>query len=156
VGRAAGRGGTSRVVFRPRRARVVVYLCALALLVSLSWIAVVLPGEGRQGWGVGSRAALVLTALAIGYLLHRLASVRVVATGDGVEVVNVVRRRRLAWAQIVGVRLSQDDAWLVLDLDDGDVLLAMGVARSEGEAATDQARRFARMVNEHSRTPRED
>jgi hypothetical protein len=155
--RRAGRGGGSRVVLRPRRARVVVYLCALALLVTMAWVAVVLPGgEGRQAWGVGSRAGLVLIALAIDYLLYRLGSVRVVATDDGVEVVNVVRRRELAWAQIVGVRLSQDDPWLVLDLDDGDVMQAMGVARSEGAAATDQARIFARMVNDHSRTTRDD
>lgn len=157
MGRVAGGGGASRVVFRPRRARVAVYLCALALLVSLTWLAVVLPGgEGRQAWGVGSRASLVVVALAMVYLLHRLGSVRVVTTDDGVEVVNVVRRRKLAWAQIVGVRLSQDDPWLVLDLDDGEAMQAMGVARSEGVAATDQARTFARMVNDHSKTPRND
>jgi hypothetical protein len=156
VGQVAGAGGASRVVFRPRRARVVVYLCALALLVSLTWIALLLPSGGPHPWGLGSRLAMIVLTLAIVFLLHRLASVRVVATDDGVEVVNVVRRRRLAWPQIVSVRLSQDDPWLVLDLDDGEVMQAMGVARSEGAAAMDQARAFARMVNEHSRTPRDD
>jgi PH (Pleckstrin Homology) domain-containing protein len=144
------------VVFRPRRARVVVYACAVALLVALTWIAVILPSGGTHPWGFGSRLSLVVFALVFAYLLHRLASVRVVATDDGVEVVNVVRRRRLAWAQIVGVRLSQDDSWLVLDLDDGEAMQAMGVARSEGPAAQEQARAFARMVTEHTRTPRND
>ncbi|MGZ4590917.1 MAG: PH domain-containing protein [Actinomycetes bacterium] len=145
-----------RVVFRPRRARAVVYFLALALIVSMTWIAVALPTSGPHPWGMGSRVALVLLALAIVYLLHRLAAVRVVTTDDGVEVVNVVRRRKLAWAQIVGVRLSQDDSWLVLDLDDGEAIQAMGVARSEGPVSREQARAFARLVNEHSRTPRND
>jgi hypothetical protein len=148
--------GSSRVVFRPRRARVVVYLCALALLVALTWIAIALPSGGAHPWGLGSRVAMVLTALAIVFLLHRLASVRVVASDKGVEVVNVVGRRQLAWPQIVGIRLGQDDAWLVLDLDDGEAMQAMGIARSEGPASQEQARQFARLVNEHSRTPRDD
>jgi hypothetical protein len=33
---------------------------------------------------------------------------------------------------------------------------AMGIARSEGPASQEQARQFARLVNEHSRTPRDD
>jgi hypothetical protein len=147
---------SGRRVFRPRRARVVVYACAAALLAALTWIAFALPTGGEHPWGAGSRIALVALALAGVYLLHRLAAVRVETSDDGVLVVNVVRRRRLAWAQIVGVRLSRDDAWLVLDLADGDAMQAMGVAKSEGVAAQEQARAFARLVNEHSRTARDD
>jgi hypothetical protein len=99
---------------------------------------------------------LVLLGVACVYLLHRLASVRLVADDTGVTVVNVVRRRRLEWAEIVGVRLSRDDPWLLLDLADGEALAAMGVARSEGAQAQEQARAFARLVNEHSRTARDD
>jgi hypothetical protein len=149
----AGPAVSGRRVFRPRRARVVVYLCALAMLVTLVWIAFALPSGGEHRWGAGSRAALILLALAFCVPLHRLAAVRVVTDDDGVTVVNVIRRHRLDWAQIVGVRLSRDDSWLVLDLDDGQALQAMGIARSEGEAAQRAARDFARLVNEHSRIP---
>lgn len=150
------RARSGRRVFRPRRARVIVYICALAVVATLVWVAIVLPDEGSHAWGFGSRLALVLLALAGAWILHRLAAVRVVADADGVTVVNVVRRRRLEWAQIVGVRLSQDDSWLVLDLDDGQAMQAMGVARSEGAAAQAQARDFARLVNEHSKVPGHD
>jgi PH (Pleckstrin Homology) domain-containing protein len=145
-----------RRVFRQRRARVVVYPLAALLFVSLTVIALALPTDGPHPWGAGSRIAMVLFALAAVYFLHRLASVRVVTDDAGVTVVNVVRSRRLEWAEIVGVRLSRDDPWLLLDLSDGDALPAMGVARSEGEQAQQQAREFARLVNEHSRTARND
>jgi Bacterial PH domain len=152
----SGSVGSKRRVFRPRRARVIVYFLALVMLGTLIWIAFALPSGGEHHWGNDSRAALILTGVAICVLLHRLAAVRVVADDGGVTVVNVVRRRRLAWAQIVGVRLSQDDPWLVLDLDDGEAMQAMGVARSEGAAAQKAARDFARLVNEHSRVPGHD
>jgi hypothetical protein len=147
---------SGRRVFRPRRARVIVYFLALAMLTTLVWIAFALPTGGEHHWGNDSRAALILTGVALCVLLHRLAAVRVVTDDDGVTVVNVVRRHRLEWAQIVGVRLSQDDPWLVLDLDDGEAMQAMGVARSEGAAAQRAARDFARLVNEHSRIPGHD
>jgi Bacterial PH domain len=147
---------SGRRVFRPRRARVIVYVLAVAMLVTLVWIAFALPSGGEHRWGNESRASLVLLAVLFCLPLHRLAAVRVVTDDAGVTVVNVVRRHRLAWAQIVGVRLSQDDPWLVLDLDDGEALQAMGVARSEGVAAQRAARDFARLVNEHSQVPGHD
>jgi hypothetical protein len=147
---------SGRRVFRPRRARIVVYVLALAMLVTLVWIAFALPSGGAHAWGNESRASLVLLAVCFCVPLHRLAAVRVVTDDEGVTVVNVIRRHRLEWAQIVGVRLSQDDPWLVLDLDDGEALQAMGVARSEGAAAQRAARDFARLVNEHSRVPGHD
>jgi Bacterial PH domain len=147
---------SGRRVFRPRRARVIVYFLAVMMLVTLVWIAFALPSGGEHRWGNESRASLVLLAVLFCVPLHRLAAVRLVTDDSGVTVVNVVRRHRLAWAQIVGVRLSQDDPWLVLDLDDGEAMQAMGVARSEGASGQRAARDFARLVNEHSRIPGHD
>jgi hypothetical protein len=142
----------ARVVLRPRRARLVVYPCAAALLVVLVVIAVLLPAGGPNPWGFGSRLSVVLFALACVWFLHRLASVRVEADETGATVVNVLRSRRLEWAEVVGVRLSRDDAWMMLDISDGSSQAARGVQRSEGELAQQQARAFARMVSERSRT----
>jgi len=146
---------SSRVVFRPRRARLVVYPCAAALFVVLVVIAVLLPSGGPNGWGLGSRVSVVVFALACVWFLHRLAAVRVEADDEGVTIVNVLRRRRLEWAEVVGVRLSRDDAWMMLDVSDGSLLAAMGVQRSEGELAQRQARDFARLVAERSGTDEE-
>lgn len=142
-----------RTVFRPRRARQVVYPVAIALVLAFTGVAVTAPAGGDNGWPLASRVALVLVALGGAYLLHRLADVRVVAGDDGVTVVNVVTSRRLEWAEIVGVRLLRDDPWMMLDLADGEAMAAMGVQKSDGEHARSEAARFARMVAEHTRTP---
>ena len=140
-----------RVVLRPRRARLVVYPAAAALFVVLVGIAFLLPSEGAHGWGTGSRLAVVVFAAACVWFLHRLASVRVETDESGTTIVNVLRRRRLEWSEVVGVRLSRDDAWMMLDVSDGTSLAAMGVQRSEGDLAQRQAHAFARMVAERSR-----
>ncbi len=154
-GRPGSGPGTSsgRVVLRPRRARVVVYVCAAAVLITMLWLAAILPSPE---WGIGSRAGVVAFGVGAVWLLHRLADVRVVADDSGVVVVNVVTTRRLAWAEVVGVRLLRDDPWMMLDLAEGRALAAMGVQHSEGERGQVQARRFARLVQEHTRVPGHD
>ena len=96
---------------------------------------------------------MVLFGLLAVLVLHRLASVRVETSDAGILVANVIGRRRLEWAEVVGVRLSRDDPWMLLDLSDGTALAAMGVQKSEGERAQRQAREFARMVQDHTRVP---
>ncbi|MGH8891791.1 MAG: PH domain-containing protein [Actinomycetes bacterium] len=142
-------------MLRPRRARLVVYPCAAALFVVLVGIAILLPSRGPNPWGTGSRVSVVVFALVCAWFLHRLASVRVVTDAEGVTVVNILTRRRLEWAEVVGVRLSRDDAWMMLDVSDGSSLAAMGVQRSEGALAQEQVRTFARMVSERSGTESE-
>jgi hypothetical protein len=149
----SGRADPGRTVFRPVRARAVVYVCAAAVLVTLVTLAVVLPSGGPHPWGPWSRLGVVVFALLAVFVLHRLASVRVETSETGILVANVIGRRRLEWAEVVGVRLSRDDPWMLLDLSDGTALAAMGVQKSEGERAHRQAREFARMVQEHTRVP---
>jgi hypothetical protein len=149
----SGRADPGRTVFRPVRARVVVYVCAAAVLVTLVTLAVVLPSGGPHPWGPGSRLGVVLFGLVSVALLHRLASVRVETSDDGILVANVIGRRRLEWAEVVGVRLSRDDPWMLLDLSDGTALAAMGVQKSEGKRGQRQAREFARMVQDHTQVP---
>lgn len=142
-----------RTVFRPVRARVVIYACAAAVLIAMVVLALVLPSTGPHPWGWGSRLGVVAFGVAVVLLLHRLADVRVEASESGVLVVNVVGRRRLEWAEIVGVRLLRDDSWMMLDLDDGEALAAMGVQKSEGRRGERQAAEFARLVADHTRVP---
>ena len=144
-------GGTT--VFRPRRARLVIYPCAVLVLVALIGGAVIAPWEGAGGWSLGSRLALVAVAVAVAYFLHRLAAVRVVADDAGVSVINIVHRRRLEWPEVVGVRLLRDDPWMMLDVSDGSAMAAMGVQKADGDFAQEQAARFARMVAERTRAP---
>lgn len=145
-----------RRVFRPVRARAVVYVVAALVLATMVALAIALPSGGAHGWGLESRLGIVAFGVAAVLLLHRLADVRVETSDAGVLVVNVVGRRRLEWAEIVGVRLLRDDSWMMLDLSDGEALAAMGVQKSEGERGQRQAREFARLVTERTRVPGRD
>ena len=150
------RAEPGRTVFRPVRARAVVYTVAVAVLVTLVALAIALPGGGPHPWGLSSRLGVVAVAVAVVFVLHRLADVRVEASEAGVLVVNVVGRRRLEWAEVVGVRLLRDDPWMLLDLSDGESLAAMGVQKSEGDRGRRQASAFARLVTEHTRVEGHD
>lgn len=144
------RGAT---VLRPRRARLVIYPCAVFVLLALVGGAAFAPSEGAARWGWESRLALVAVGLGGAYFLHRLAAVRVVADDAGVSVINIVHRRRLEWPEVVGVRLLRDDPWMMLDLSDGSAMAAMGVQKADGAFAQEQATRFAQMVTERTRAP---
>ena len=95
-------------------------------------------------------AVLVVVGLAF------LARPHVRADDEGLEIVNVGRRRRLGWAEVVAVRLGPGDPWLVLDLDDGTTISAMGVQSSDGARARRIAGQVAALVARNSATPRDD
>ena len=124
--------------WRPRLGRVVPYTMATLLLVLLTTVALLLPDSA----GAIDRVGIIGFAVVAFALIHRLADVRVVGRADGLVVQNWALRREVAWAEVVGVRLAPGDAWLVLDLDDGSTLAAMGVQGADGE----RGRRYAREV----------
>jgi len=51
----------------------------------------------------------------------------------------MLRTHRLEWPQIVRVNLRPGDPWVLLDLDSGDTLAAMGIQPSNGPTAARQA-----------------
>jgi hypothetical protein len=138
--------------FRPRWARRVCYPVAVVVVVLLTAIALTLPERFRSA----DRFGIIAVGLLIAYGLHRLAAVRIKADENGLTVVNVVRRRRLEWAEVIAVRLNPADPWLTLDLSDGTEMAAMGIQGSDRAYARDQALALARLVVAHSRTERND
>ncbi|MCF2529134.1 PH domain-containing protein [Yinghuangia soli] len=127
--RAAERGELPRTWY-PARSRLVTRVMGAVIMIGLTVLAVALPEDG--GWNFGSRAGVVLTGVfCLGFLLT-LGRPKVVATKDGVTVVNLLRVRHLEWAQIVRVTLRQGDPWVFLDLSDGETLAAMGIQTSNG------------------------
>nr|WP_031517610.1 PH domain-containing protein [Streptomyces sp. NRRL F-5123] len=115
------------VTFRPLLTRVVLLTVGVLLLATLSTLAVLMPSEGASPWTTGDRVGIaVLGVLALG-VLALLSRPRAVADHGGLTVVNVIVRRRLAWAEILGVRLRPGDAWVHLDLADGTTLAVMGI-----------------------------
>lgn len=137
--------------FRPRWGRWVVWPALVGVVGALVFGGVAVPGFTPV-----ERGYLLAFAGLAGWLLWRLARLRIECDEAGLTVVNIVRRRRLEWAEVLGVRLDRGDPWLVLDLSDGTALPAMGVQGSDGAYAQEQARRLARLVVDHTRTARDD
>jgi hypothetical protein len=74
------------------------------------------------------------------FLLYMLARSRVVATDDGLTLVNGFRRRDLEWAEVIAIRLPPGAPWPILDLSDGTTACAMGFHCSDGARARDAVR----------------
>lgn len=110
------------VTFRPTRTRIVLLSIGVALVVVLTVVSLML-----EALSAGDRVTFICTGLLGLGVLALLSRPKVVATRDGVTVVNLTRSRRLAWAEIVRVNLRNGDAWVHLDLSDGTSLPAMGI-----------------------------
>ncbi|WP_331272230.1 PH domain-containing protein [Motilibacter aurantiacus] len=116
---------------------------ALAVVVAAVFALLVV---GLSDWPALDRFLVAVVGAAIVWFLHRLADVRVVADQQGLLVANILRGRRLEWAEVLGVTLRPADPWLVLDVSDGSTVAAMGVQGSDGAYAVEQARQLAHLV----------
>lgn len=144
------------VTFRPQRTRVAVVAVSTALIATLAVVALILPDTGSTAWSAPQRVAFAAIGPAISAGLYLLARPKIVADETGLTVVNTVRTQHLEWAQIVRVNLRPGDPWVLLDLDSGEVLPAMGIQASGGKAARKAAGELRALVDEHTRTERDD
>ncbi len=131
------------VTFRPVVTRVVLLTMAALLLTVLSTVAFLMPHDGAAPWSTAERATVVGTAVVFSLVLIVLSRPKAVADADGLTVVNLTVRRRLAWAEVLRVNLGHGDAWVHLDLADGTSLAVMGI---QPGIARQQALRDARRL----------
>ncbi|MBY8342157.1 PH domain-containing protein [Streptomyces spinosirectus] len=137
------------VTFRPGRTRAVLLASGAVIFVVITTVALLL-----EHLGPGERMSFVLTAALLFAVLAQLGRVKVVADESGVTVVNIVGRRRLAWAEIVQVNLRPGDPWVFLNLSDGTSLPALGIQpgiakqRAIADARTLRALAEARSVRD--------
>jgi len=142
--------------FLSLRGRRVAITLAVAQAVVLGGIALVPPGRGVLEFGWPDRLGFVLVGAVVGWVLSRFAGVRADPAEDGLTVRNLVVRRDLEWAQVVGVRFADGDPWVTLDLSDGDTLPVMAIQRADGARGRSEASRLSTLVALHSRTERDD
>lgn len=133
---------------RPRLARVV--SAVLAVLLAAGAVLLLLALPVPRSWGDGAdRAGILLLAAGLVWFLARQASVRALVDEEGVTVHNLVRARRLAWAEVVSVRFGHGRPWAQLDLADGGTLAVMAVQEADGRFGQREARRLATLVALH-------
>jgi hypothetical protein len=119
------------VTWRPRRSRRMAAVLAIAVMITMIVLAITV----APPFTVADRAGLVLFGLAIAGLLSLLGRCRVGADEAGLTLVNPVRTRRVAWAEVLGVTMGEGEPWPTLDLADGSTVSAMGIQRSDGARA---------------------
>jgi hypothetical protein len=128
------------VTWRATRTRAVLLPTAALLVVLFCAMAVTLPSN----WHLHDRVAMAVTGVLFAAVLAMLSRPRVTADAEGLLVVNFVRTRRLAWAEIVRVNLRLGDPWAVLDLADGTTLAAVGIQPAAGRVQAVAAARALR------------
>ncbi|MDI5964741.1 PH domain-containing protein [Streptomyces sp. SL13] len=126
------------VTFRPVRTRLVLLSVGFAVLVTFTTVALLMPPP----YAAAARVEMPPAGLLICALMVLLSRPKVVAAPDGVTVVNLLVKRRLAWAEVLGVHLRSGDPWVYLDLADGTSMAAMGIQPGNGKrlARRDAAR----------------
>ena len=142
--------------WRPLGVRIAGTVAAL-LLVGLcvgAWIAL---GEDIRGrFTLWQRSTLIGLGLMGAVVWLALLRSRVTAAVDEVAVVNGFKRRDLAWAQIVAVRLRRGAPWAEMDLSDGTTIAVMAIQGSDGERARTAVREFRSVLAERTSTDRND
>ena len=76
-----------------------------------------------------------------------LARARVTAEVATLVVVNGFRTRRLAWAEVIAIHLSEGAPWATLDLADGTTISAMAFQGSDGRRARDGVRAVRALID---------
>ncbi|MBS2966132.1 PH domain-containing protein [Actinocrinis puniceicyclus] len=127
------------ITWRPSRTRAIVVTVAVLMACSMSLVAALLPSDGGAPWPLPDRIAFGGVGFVAAAVLCVLARPKVVADRGGLTVVNMLRTHRLEWPQIVRVNLRPGDPWVLLDLDSGETLPAMGIQPSNGPGAALQA-----------------
>lgn len=143
-------------VWRPARTRTVTLVMSAVVLVCMTVLASLLPAEGPRSFAVSDRVGVLLVGWAIVGILLLLGRPRLVAEESGLTVVNMVGRRRLVWEQVVRVNFRPGDPWAFFDLDDGTTLAVLGIQSSDGERAVRAVRQLRALVEQRTRTERDD
>lgn len=133
--------------FQPRFARWV-SLAVMALVIVGTVVVVVLSGN----LGRGDQVGFVGFGALLAWFCWREASVSATPDEEGLTVRNLVVTTRLQWAEVVAVRFGEGNAWVQLDIANGDTLAVMGIQRADKDFARDEARRLATLVAAHTRT----
>lgn len=142
--------------FRPFGVRVAVAVFGVLLFGSTLVIWFAFPANVRDQFTYFQRATVIAFGLAAAAAGYALARSRVDARTDGLTVVNGYKARRLDWNEIIAVTLRAGSPWALMDLADGTTVSVMGIQGSDGSRAVRQVRQLRAIVEERTRTERND
>lgn len=127
--------------WRPRLARVVGFCLAAMAFIGGIALALLLPDTSGADYHAADRVGVAVIGTLIAGALLVLIRPALRADADGLEVVNFLSRRRLAWAEVVGIDLAATQSWAAFDLSDGTSLPVVALQTADGK-------RFRRAIEE--------
>lgn len=131
------------VVVRPRRVTILAWAGAVVIVVVFTAIAVVLRNSSTGVYfRFADQVSMVILGLLIAGGLLLLARPRVRADADGIEVRNIVVKRRLSWDGIEDVAFPDGASWARLDLPDDEYLAVLAIQAVDRQYAVDAIRRI--------------
>lgn len=133
--------------WRPFGARIAVIVLGvmLVLLCTAAWFG--FDPEVRAKFTVFQRSTLIFLGLLAGSVGHALARSRVVATEQGLLVVNGYRQHHYEWAETVSVHLPPGAPWATVDLTDGTTASLLAIQGSDGERAREAVRALRLLID---------
>jgi hypothetical protein len=142
--------------FRPFGARMASGLAAVVLVAAITFLWMMLPGEVQDDFGIGQRVTLILFFLAVLILLNALFRTSATADESGLTIVNGYKKRHYDWPEVIKVTLTPHRPWALLDLAEGDTVSVMAIQVSDGSRARTAAHELATVLEQQSRTERND
>ncbi|MGI8899486.1 MAG: PH domain-containing protein [Nocardioides sp.] len=142
--------------FRPFGVRIAVYVFGGLLVGVTAVIWFTFPQSIRDQFTPFQRGTVIVLGLgflAVGWAMARS---RVEAGESGLRIVNGYRSRTFDWNEVLAVSLRPGSPWAVLDLSDGTTTSVIGIQGSDGARASRQVRELRDLVDERTRTPRND
>ncbi len=127
------------------RLAVVFFGSMLLIVCSAAWYG--FDPSVRDRFTVLQRITLVLFGLCFATAGWALGRSRVTAQPGRLVVVNGLRRRELAWEQVVAVHFPSGAPWASLDLADGTEIAVMAFQSSDGKRARDGVRELRILVD---------
>lgn len=129
---------------RPRKAAVVCWIAAVAVVLVFSAVATALRGETEGGgvFGFADQVAMVGLGLLGAAGILAFTRPRVEADRDGIRVRNVVGSYALPWDVVREVRFARGAPWASLELVNDDLLPLMAVQAADKEYAVAAVRQL--------------
>ncbi|MGH3737040.1 MAG: PH domain-containing protein [Micromonosporaceae bacterium] len=127
---------------RPRKAAVVCWIAAIAVVVIFSAVATGLRGDTEGGgvFGVADQVAMVGLGLLGAAGILWLTRPRVEADSERIRIRNVVGSYDLPWDLVRAVRFDRGAPWASLELADYEVVSVMAVQAADKEYAVEAVR----------------
>jgi hypothetical protein len=139
--------------FHPRIIAMMTAVMGVCMVAVFGVIWFRLDDESRATFSWFQRLTLLVFFGVILWLLYRMATVRVTAYEDGLQVRNVFKSYRFTWSEVKALRFNPGDPWLQLFDADGNRLGVLAVQASEGGRASAAAKQLAAVARAHGAGP---